>query len=501
MTRVLLTFTGFHDPYAKGLVGEDDQAGPILTLLSARSFDRVVLFSTPRTQELTLRSRDEIVRLHPEIETEIRDVPIDDPTDYSSILRQLRQHIHDLTSQIDNVSFSIAVASGTPQMHAVWVLLAASGEIAAHVLHVRPPRFVTAERPLVSDVDLTAEEFPTVRAKASGLEWVPEDTPDLKLALDQVGIVGDHPSLASAIETAAALAPSGVPVLIRGETGTGKELFARLVHRLSGRPADRFVALNCAAIPAELVESTLFGHKKGSFTGATSDHRGRFDVADTGTLFLDELGELPLTTQAKLLRVLQDGVIEPVGATTPHQVDVRVIAATNRDVHKAIRDGAFREDLYYRLNVGEILLPPLRDRRSDIPKLALHVLDRVNATLRRPKRMSTAALARIQNHDWPGNIRDLSNIIERSARLCRVDVMDADDILIADPITHADPLSVLPEPDPSFSLDDFLRGARKQLILRALELSSGNQSEAARLLGVTPQAVSKFMKQEAYNRG
>src|SRR5690606_14306145 len=127
-----------------------------------------------------------------------------------------------------------------------------------------------------------------------------------------------------------------------------------------------------------------------------------------------------------------------------------------------IRDGAFREDLYYRLNVGEILLPPLRERRSDIPKLALHVLDRVNATLRRPKRMSTAALARIQNHDWPGNIRDLSNIIERSARLCRVDVMDADDILIADPITHADPLSALPEPDHSFSLDDFLRGARKQ---------------------------------------
>jgi len=290
-------------------------------------------------------------------------------------------------------------------------------------------------------------------------------------------------------------------VLIRGETGTGKELFARLVHRLSGRPADRFIALNCAAIPADLVESTLFGHKKGAFTGATSDHRGRFDVADGGTLFLDELGELPLSTQAKLLRVVQDGAVEPVGAAAPHQVDVRVIAATNRDVHKAIRDGAFREDLYYRLNVGEILLPPLRERRSDIPMLALHVLDRVNATLRRPKRMSTAALARIQNHDWPGNVRDLSNIIERSARLCRVDVMDADDILIADPITHADPLSALPEPDPGFSLDEFLRGARKQLILRALELSGGNQSEAARLLGVTPQAVSKFMKQEAYNRG
>jgi len=228
---------------------------------------------------------------------------------------------------------------------------------------------------------------------------------------------------------------------------------------------------------------------------------GKFDLANGGTLFLDELAELPLAAQAKLLRVLQDGMVEPVGADGPHEVDVRVVAATNRDVAKAIKSGAFRKDLYYRLNVGEIVLPPLRDRRSDIPKLALQVLDRVNASMRSPKRLSQGALARLQGHLWPGNVRDLQNVIERSVRLCRTQVLDAEDLLISEPITHADPLDALPEPHPGFSLDKFISSARKQLILRAIEIANGNQSEAARLLGISPQAVNKFLRQgESYNR-
>lgn len=501
MTRVLLTFTGFHDPYSKGLIGDDDQPGPVLSLLSAQAFDRVVLFSTPRTASLTGDSRNEIRRLHSAIDVEVRDVPIDDPTDYSALLKHLRRHLHELVQLYSGAAFSIAVASGTPQMHAVWVLLAASGEIPASVLHIRPPRFVTADRPLVSTVDLSAEDFPTVRARIAATEYASETTPDLGVAVRQLGIVGDHPAMESVLQTAAALAPSNVPVFIRGETGTGKELIARLVHRLSGRPTDRFVAVNCAAIPADLVESTLFGHKKGAFTGATGDQLGKFDVANSGTLFLDELGDLPLPAQAKLLRVLQDGLLEPVGAAKPHRVDVRIVAATNQDVRRSITKGTFREDLYYRLNVGEITLPPLRERRSDIPKLAVDVLDRVNATLRKPRRLSPAALSRLQGHAWPGNVRDLANVIERSVRLCRTELVDADDIVISDPVTHADPLAALPDPEPGFLLEDYLRRARKQLILRAIDMAGGNQSEAARLLGVTPQAVSKFMKHEAYNRG
>ncbi|HID72696.1 TPA: sigma-54-dependent Fis family transcriptional regulator, partial [Candidatus Micrarchaeota archaeon] len=164
------------------------------------------------------------------------------------------------------------------------------------------------------------------------------------------------------------------------------------------------------------------------------------------------------------------------------------------NLRKQVRRGKFREDLFYRLNVGEITLPPLRERRSDIPKLALHILDRVNGSLKRPKRLSPGALARLQTHSWPGNVRDLENVIERSARLSRHDVLEADDLLITEPVTYADPLDVLPEPYEGFSLEEFLNSARKQLILRALEASDGNQSQAARLLGITPQAVHKFLR-------
>lgn len=496
MSRILLTFTGFHDPYSKGLIGQEDQRGPILSLVAEEAFDRIILFSTPATEDITLATRKELKLIVPTAETEIRNVPLSDPTDYRDILTQLKSHLHSILNEQPDASFFIAVASGTPQMHASWVLLAASGEIPAKILHVRPPRFVTKDQSIVSEVDLSSDEFPSIRARISAPEgMVDTNGPDLALAVRQLNIVGDHTSIRKALEVAAALATSDAPILIRGETGTGKELFARLVHLLSGRPKDRFVAINCAAIPEDLVESILFGHCKGAFTGALRDQQGKFDLANGGTLFLDELAELPLPAQAKLLRILQDGMVEPVGADGPHEVDVRVVAATNRDVAKAIKTKEFREDLYYRLNVGEVMLPPLRDRRSDIPKLALQVLDRVNATIRSPKRLSQDALSRLQSHPWPGNVRDLQNVIERSVRLCRTQVLNAEDLLISEPVTHADPLDALPEPQPGFSLDGFLGSVRKQLILRAVEIANGNQSEAARLLGISPQAVSKFLRQ------
>lgn len=493
MTEVLLTFTGFHDPYAKGLVGQDEQPGPILSLVQAKTFDQIILFSTPNTTGVTAATVAAIKAANLKIAVEVREIPLDDPTDYFAILRGLRGHIRDIVHRFQDGVFSVAVASGTPQMHACWVLLAASGEIPARILHVRPPRFVTKDRPLVSEVDLAAKDFPAVRARIAAVAPPAGPPADLERAIQQLGIVGDHPAMESSLEAVAALAASDVPILIHGETGTGKELFARLVHRLSGRPAECFMALNCAAIPENLVESILFGHKKGAFTGATSDQPGKFDLADRGTLFLDELAELPTPTQAKLLRVLQDGLIEPVGAKKPHKVNVRIVAATNKNIGRAIKQGKFREDLYYRLNVGEIALPPLRDRRSDIPKIALSILDRINATLRAPKRLSQAALARLQAHAWPGNVRDLQNVIERSARLSRSEILDADDLLITEPVTYADPLDALPEPHPGFSMEEYIGSARKQLFLRALEIAGGNQSEAARLLGVTPQAVHKFL--------
>lgn len=494
MEKVLLTFTGFQDPFSLGLVSEVEQPGPILTLLRARDFDRIILFSTPRTQKNTSATSKAIGKAYPSLVVEVVDLPLGDPTDYLAILTGLRAYIRQIIERPEESQYFISVSSGTPQMHACWVLLAACGEIPARILNVRPPRFVTRERPLLFEADLTSPEFPSVRARECRIEERREATPDLQSAVQRLGIVGDHPSIRESLELIGSLAPSSAPILILGETGTGKELFARLIHILSGRNGDRFVPLNCAAIPLELVESILFGHKKGSFTGAIRDETGKFDQADDGTLFLDEIGELPIPMQAKLLRVLEDGLIDPIGSKKPHKVDVRIVAAANQDLGKAIKNGRFRQDLYYRLAVGEVRLPPLRDRKSDIPKITLQILDRVNGTLKNPKKLTPEALTRLSAHSWPGNVRDLENVIERSARLSRQDVLDADDLMITEPVTYADPLAALPEPGEGFSLEEYLTSARKQLILRALELAKGSQSEAARMLGVTPQAVHKFLK-------
>lgn len=499
MSKILLTFTGFHDPYVKGLVDQEEQPGPILSLVSVRTFDRIILLSTPATEQITSNTKSALHILNPGIDVAIKNLPLGDPTDYSLILRGLRKHIREIQEDNAGATYFIAVTSGTPQMHACWVLLTASGEIPAHLLNVRPPRFVTKDRPLVEEIDFTTKEFPVIRAKTDDIEVSDVRPVDLNTAIMQFGIVGDHLKTKEALEIAATLAPSDTPILIQGETGTGKELFARFIHRLSERSGESFVALNCAAIPEDLVESILFGHKRGSFTGAHNDQIGKFDTASNGTLFLDELAELPLQTQAKLLRVLQDGLVEPIGAKKSHKVNVRIVAATNRDLRTHIKQGKFREDLYYRLNVGEIKLPALRERRSDIPKIALYILDRINSNLKKPKQLSPSALTRLQGHIWPGNVRDLANVLERSVRLSRREVLEADDLLITEPVTYADPLDALPEPHRGFSLEEYLSSARKQLILRALEATKGNQSEAARLLGITPQAVHKFLTTSKFN--
>lgn len=498
MMDVLLTFTGFHDPYFKGLVDQEEQPGPILSLLSTHSFHHIFLFDTPSTQKTTEETKEAIKKLHPGSQVQVLEINLVDPTNYQEIFKGLRGHLHLIVERFPSARFFVAVASGTPQMHACWVLLVASGEIPARIVHVRPPRFVTNERPLVSEVGLSSRDFPVVRFQDRKIT-VEDNDIDIDAVRAHLGIVGDHTTMQRSLEMGAMLAPSQAPILILGETGTGKELFARYVHLLSGRPRGTFVPVNCAAIPEDLAESLLFGHKKGAFTGAVNDQVGKFDTADKGTLFLDELGDLPLPAQAKLLRALQDGVVEPIGQAKAHKVDVRIVGATNRNLRNLVRNGKFREDLFYRLNVGEIKLPPLRERRSDIPKLALHILDRLNNSLRRPKRLSGAALSRLQAHSWAGNVRDLENVIERSARLCRHDVLDADDLLITEPVTYADPLDALPDPYEGFSINDFLGSARKQMILRALEAASGNQSQASRMLGITPQAVHKFLQQLKQN--
>lgn len=319
-----------------------------------------------------------------------------------------------------------------------------------------------------------------------------EPPPSREETARRVGLIGDDPVLLREIERAAAVASHPVPVLIQGETGAGKGVMARFVHAMSDRRNGPFVAVNCAALPEQLVESILFGHVKGAFTGAGVDQTGKFALADGGTLFLDEIGELPLAQQPKLLKVLEDGVVEPLGASKGRRIDVRVLAATNRDLGASVAARQFREDLFFRLSFTRLTLPSLRERRGDIAALALHILARFNGRLKRPRRFTPAALRRLAASDWPGNVRDLENVVGRSALLCPRDEIDAADLLFDSPSPSADP--VLPELQEGFSLEAHLDLVRKMLVEKALSKSGGNRSAAARLLGVSPQAVHQYLR-------
>ncbi|MHB8988668.1 MAG: sigma-54-dependent transcriptional regulator [Desulfobulbia bacterium] len=292
------------------------------------------------------------------------------------------------------------------------------------------------------------------------------------------GMETANSAMAELLDTAKRAANSEATVLIAGESGTGKEVLARLIHQHSPRAQGPMVAVNCAAIPENLLESELFGHVKGAFTGAVSNRKGRFQAAVGGTLFLDEIGELRLDLQAKLLRAIQERVVSPVGADAPEAVDVRLIAASNRDLYAAIGQGTFREDLYYRLGVILLHLPPLRERREDIPGLVSHFLLKVGAPA--GVRFSAEALARLKAHPWPGNIRELQNIVERAVILRRGLLIEADELQLAACPQPAMENGIPEIPDEGLSLEAVEQG----LIKKALAKANGNRSEAARLLKI-----------------
>lgn len=309
---------------------------------------------------------------------------------------------------------------------------------------------------------------------------------------EAMGIIGRSPGMMKAIELCQTVGVHDVPVLVQGDTGTGKEVFARYVHACSDRLDKPFVAVNCGALPDSLIESLLFGHAKGAFTGAVQSSKGKFMEADGGTLFLDEIGELPLEQQPKLLRVLQEGVVEPIGGR-PKAVDVRVVAATHRPLMELVGKGEFREDLYYRLAYATIELPPLRQRLEDIPALATAFIFDHNQCLREPKRLSAAAVKRLQAHSWPGNVRELQNVIGRSMLLCSSEEVDAADLMIQPPMMESYDFH-LPTLADDFELEAFISELRTALMEHALKITGENQSAAARLLGVSNVAVHHFVK-------
>jgi len=296
------------------------------------------------------------------------------------------------------------------------------------------------------------------------------------------GFVGESPALLAALSRLALLAPTDLPLLVLGETGTGKELAARLVHRLSGRSAAPLLPLNCAALSETLLLSDLFGHTRGAFTGADRDRAGVFEAARGGTVFLDEIGDLPATAQGMLLRVLQEGEVRRVGESLPRRVDVRVLAATHRDLAARVREGAFRQDLFFRLKVACVELPPLRDRGEDAVLLARHYLARRGG--RGAPRLSAPARARLLQHRWPGNVRELRNVIEVAAALATGGTIDAE---------HLELPAVARTAGASYHLQ--VDGLRRRLVEEALVASGGRRAEAARRLGLTRQALSYLVRQ------
>jgi two-component system NtrC family response regulator len=305
---------------------------------------------------------------------------------------------------------------------------------------------------------------------------------------DHYGIIGRSRGIQEVIARAEMVASTKSTVLITGETGTGKELVARVIHDRSAQRDMPLIKVNCAAIPETLLESELFGHVRGAFTGATSNKKGKFALADGGTIFLDEIGTLTPTLQAKLLRVLQEREIEPLGSERIETIDVRVIAATNRDLRQMVADGKFQEDLFYRLNVIPIEIPPLRDRREDIPALVEHfVRKHAQRTGRRIEKLDDAVLTGLQQYDWPGNVRELENTIERAVVLSQGSIISAKAVSVLGAATpQATGL-------PSLKLRQNIEWVERETIRRALEGAGGVKKDAAELMGISQRALSYYL--------
>jgi len=464
--------------------------GPVRTLLEVEFFDEIHLLSNYQpflagwfVEWLGARAR-------------VHQVEIATPTDYASIFRAVDPILASIVRRPGwhDSTLCIHLSPGSPAMIAIWVLLGKS-RYPATFYQTHDGRAWKTEIPFDLAFDFVPE---LLHSPDLSLQHLAARSPQEIAGFNH--IVGNSKAIRLAVGRAQKAAIRDVPVLILGETGTGKELFARAIHAASHRSSGPFVAINCAAIPQELLESELFGHKKGAFTGATADHVGAFEQANGGTLFMDEIGECAPAMQSKLLRVLQPPpgtgpchrVFRRTGETADRNSDVRVIAATNQDLLQAVENHRFREDLYYRLAVITLKLPPLRERKSDLPLLVEAFLKQINADFRRQepgykdKSISAAANAFVRRYAWPGNVRQLHNVLVQAAVMSAGDTIEPTDLEAAlgvaveawqiDPLDH--PLG------DGFDLEKHLQDIQRHYLRRAMDEAGGVKTRAAQLLGI-----------------
>jgi transcriptional regulator with PAS, ATPase and Fis domain len=483
MNRTLISWIGKND--LKSLEGGNP--GPVLSTLQAETFDDVVLLYNYAKKEVA----PFLKHLEPLANIKAYAVSLESPIHFGDIYQVANQHLGRIAEN-PATQINILLSPGTPAMQAVWILLGKTRYPAVFYQSTIEQGVQQADIPFQ-----IAAEFQPAMAEASGrqLKHIAQAEIPVDAAFDD--ILTQSARMQELKVQATTMAQFDIPVLIQGESGTGKELFATAIHNASQRASNPIITVNCGAIPAELIDSTLFGHVKGAFTGAVANKRGLFEEADGGTIFLDEFGELPKEAQVRLLRVLQSGEVMPVGATVAKHVDVRVIAATNRNLMEEVAEGSFREDLFYRVAVGVLSLPPLRHRQGDIGYLAEAILGNINQEAAaqpnyKQKKISVKAKNIINNHAWPGNIRELHSTLFRAALWAKgkeITDLDIEAAMFKMPEKAQGVLGR--DINNNFNIQSVIDEVAQHYIKRALAESSDNKTKAAELLGLSSYQTLK----------
>ncbi|PNU18525.1 AAA family ATPase [Geothermobacter hydrogeniphilus] len=492
MKKILFAWVGMNDIKA-AREDKDDNLGPIARVVSEIAYQRLVLLNNYGKEE---KVPDYVAWLQKKCSMMIDLVDIDlaSPIDFAAIYVAAKKQVERVfKEERGRVVPVFHLSPGTPAMQAVWIMLGKGPFVEAELIQSSREQGVQrVEMPF----DIYAEYIPDIQAGADRRLMMLADSDtlyelDLSALIPRHGIIHQCGAMKTLVAQAEQVAGRDVPVLLEGETGTGKELFARHIHAESRRSNRPFLPVNCGAIPKDLFEAEFFGYARGAFSGAVKDHSGYFEQADGGTLFLDELGEMPLDAQVKILRVLTDGVVRRIGDPRERQVDVRIIAATNRDLLAEVAAGRFRADLFYRLAVAMLKLPPLREREGDIHLLLEHILGQVNRELGKEpgykqKKFSINAKNLMKRHPWPGNAREMHNTILRICVWCQNEVIQEEDVRRALlPGITEDKDDILSRPlGEGFNIQELQAFLSSHYIRRALEESGGNKSRAAALLGL-----------------
>jgi transcriptional regulator with PAS, ATPase and Fis domain len=495
MKKILISWIGKTDLRAV-TEGEAVGLGPIAQAVQAVSFDKIVLLNN--FPEAEIKPYISWLQSIKSVPVSSHQVKLTSPTNFAEIYEAAADAVQKCSVDFSsNIDLTFHLSPGTPAMAAVWILIAAGHYPAQLIESSREQGIKTVTIPF----EIAAEYLPRLHEKQDLLTQelfaaLPPNAP----AFEE--IIHQSDTMKRVVERARRVAPRNLPALIEGESGTGKELLARAIHVGGLAFNGPFVAVNCGAIPENLMESEFFGHKKGSFTGAATDRKGHFLEADGGTLFLDEIGELPLAMQARLLRALQQGEVTPVGASKPVPFKTRIIAATNRNLMDEVANGRFREDLFYRLAVATLHLPPLRERQGDVGILIDKLLAQVNAELvagsAKPLQLSPGARALLLAHSWPGNVRELLNTLHRVAAWCEDTTISADEMREAILPARAakqeqnnDSTSIAD----GFSLPDILADISKKYLEHGMKQAGGNKTKAAKLLGLPNyQTLDNWLK-------